>query len=483
MPTKHTIISSLFWKFFERCGTQLIQFLLSIVLARILAPNDFGLVALITIFINIATVFVQSGLNTALIQKKDADELDFSTVFIASFGVAILIYLLLFFSAPFIASFYKQESLTPIVRVLSLTLFFGVFNSIQNAYIARHMMFKKLFFRSIGAIIASGAIGIGLALAGLGAWALVYQQLSNIFIAVVIMWFTVPWRPSLKFSITRIKGLFAFGWKLLCSSLLDVLLSNLRGLIIGKFFTPSDLAYYNRGDTLPYLAISNINTSISAVMLPALSSHQDDRQQLKRLMRRSIITSSFIVIPMMVGLAVMAEPVVKVILGDPWLPCVPFVQVCCIMYASYPIHTSNLSAINAMGRSDIFLKLEIIKKVIGLALLIGSYFYFRTPIGLAYGALLASLINTFVNVHPNKKLMGYGYIEQIKDIMPAILLSCLMGAAVYALGLIQINIYLKIVLQIIAGTLIYFGIAKMLHLERLEYLIQTVKEFRNKHGQ
>lgn len=479
---KRKIISSLFWKFFERIGTQLIQFGVSIALARILAPNDFGLVALITILINVANVFVQSGLNTALIQKKDSDDLDFSSVFVVSFGIATAIYLILFFSAPFISDFYNQEGLTPVIRVLSLTLFAGVFNSIQNAYISKHMMFKKLFYRSIGAILPSGIIGISMALTGFGVWALVGQQLSNILIAVVIMWFTVPWRPSLRFSVSRIKGLFSFGWKLLCSSLLDVGFTNLRGLVIGKCFVPADLAYFNRGDTFPYLAVNNVNASISAVMLPALSSCQDDKQQFKRLMRRSIITSTFIIVPMMAGLAAMSESVVKIVLGDAWLPCVPFVQLCCIMYAFYPLHTSNLSAINAMGRSDIFLKLEIIKKLLGLALLVGSYLYFRTPIGIAYGALVSSLINTFVNVHPNKKLMGYGYLEQLKDIFPSIILSIFMGVLVYALGFIEINIFLKIALQVTTGTIFYFGIAKILHFERLEYLIQTVKDFRKKHG-
>ena len=482
MATKRTIIASLFWKFFERIGTQLIQFIVSIVLARILAPNDFGLVALITILINVANVFVQSGLNTALIQKKESDELDFSSVFVASFGIATIIYLTLFFSAPLISDFYNQKDLTPIIRVLSLTLFVGVFNSIQNAYVSKNMMFKKLFYRSIGAMLPSGAIGIVMALTGFGVWALVAQQLSNILFAVVIMWFTVPWRPSLKFSMTRIKGLFGFGWKLLCSSLLDVGFSNLRGLVIGKCFVPADLAYFNRGDTFPYLAVNNINASISAVMLPALSSCQDDKPQFKRLMRRAIITSTFIIIPMMTGLAAVSESVVKIVLGDAWLPCVPFVQLCCIMYAFYPLHTSNLSAINAMGRSDIFLKLEVIKKVLGLLLLIGSYFYFKSPIGIAYGATVGSLINTFVNVHPNKKLMGYGYMEQVKDIMPSILLSIPMGVLIYALNFVQLNIFIKLALQILVGIVFYFGIAKILHFERLEYLIQTIAEFRRKHG-
>ena len=480
MPNKRSIISSLFWKFFERAGTQLIQFGVTIALARILAPEDFGLVALIAIFINVASVFVQSGLNTALIQKKDADELDFSSVFWASLGIAAATYTILFFSAPFIADFYNQPALTTIVRVLALTLFIDVFNSIQNAYVSRNMMFKKLFFRSVGAIIPSGILGVTLALCGFGIWALVGHQFCNAFLAVAIMWFTIPWRPSFKFSYTRFKSLFSYGWKLLLSSLIDVVYTNLRGLIIGKFFSPADLAYYNRGDTFPFLIINNINTAIGSVLLPSFAAVQNEIGDLKRMMRRSIITSTFIITPMMIGLAVMAKQVVLLVLGEKWLPCVPFVQIYCCMYLFYPIHTTNLSAIKAIGRSDIFLKLEIIKKVYGLAILIGSYFYFKSPIGIAYGAMLSTVISSFINASPNKKLLGYSYIEQIKDISPAFALVIPMGGIIYAINLIECHLLLTIALQILIGPIIYFGLARIFKLERFDYIVKTIQEFRKK---
>lgn len=480
MADKRVIISSLFWKFFERAGTQLIQFGVTIALARILAPDDFGLVALIAIFISIASVFVQSGLNTALIQKKDADDLDFSSVFWASLGIAVATYTILFFGAPFIADFYEHPSLTVVIRVLAITLFIDVFSSIQNAYVARNMLFKKLFFRSVGAIIPSGAIGLTLAFCGFGIWALVAHQFCNAFLAVAIMWFTIPWRPSFKFSFTRFKSLFTYGWKLLVSSLIDVVYTNLRGLIIGKFFSPADLAYYNRGDTFPFLIVNNINTSIGSVLLPSFAAAQNDIVQLKKMMRRSIITSTFIITPMMAGLAAMAHQVVLLILGEKWLPCVPFVQIYCFMYLFYPIHTTNLSAIKAVGRSDVFLKLEIIKKICGLSLLIGSYFYFKSPIGIAYGALVSTILCSFINANPNRKLLGYGYLEQIKDIFPTFILTVPMGIAVYAIGTSDIPLLPQSILQVITGILVYFSIAKLFRMERFDYLVKTVKEYRKK---
>lgn len=480
MPDKRKIISSLFWKFFERAGTQLIQFGVTIALARILVPEDFGLVALIAIFINVASVFVQSGLNTALIQKKDADELDFSSVFWASLGIAFATYTILFFSAPFIADFYDQPALTTIVRVLALTLFIDVFSSIQNAYVSRNMLFKKLFFRSVGAIIPSGILGVTLALCDFGIWALVGHQFCNAFLAVVIMWFTIPWRPSFKFSYTRFKSLFSYGWKLLLSSLIDVVYTNLRGLIIGKFFSPSDLAYYNRGDTFPFLIINNINTAIGSVLLPSFAAVQNEISDLKRMMRRSIITSTFIITPMMIGLAVMAKPVVLLVLGEKWLPCVPFVRIYCCMYLFYPIHTANLSAIKAIGRSDIFLKLEILKKICGLAILVASYFYFKSPIGIAYGALVATVLCSFINANPNRNLLNYGYLEQIKDVSPAFALVIPMGAIVCAIDLIEIPLLLKIILQILTGIVVYFGLAKLFRFERFDYIIKTIQEYRKR---
>lgn len=482
MPSKTSIISSLIWKFMERMGIQGTQFVVSIILARLLAPDDFGLIAIVTIIISIANVFIQSGLGTALIQKKDADDQDFSSVFYASLSLAAIIYTGIFFTTPLIARFYNNDELIPIIRVLTLTLFIGVFSSIQYAYVARNMMFKKLFFRSMGSIIPSSIVGITLAFAGFEVWALVAQQLFSASLSVAILWYTIPWRPQLSFSIQRLGKLFSFGWKLLLSSILDTLYSQIQGIVIGKMFSPANLAFYDRGSHFPYLIVNNINNSIQSVMLPSLSAYQDDRPQVKKMMRRAIVTSSFLIIPMMAGLAAIAEPLVLVLLGEKWLSCVPFVRIFCFFYAFYPIHTSNLSAINALGRSDIFLKLEIIKKIYGLAILIGFIFYFRSPIGIAYGAALSALIASFVNAFPNKKLLNYSYFEQIKDIAPSILLTSLMTVVISSLTYLHLNNYITIILQITVGCIIYLGLAKILHFECLDYLIKTVAEFKRKHG-
>lgn len=479
MTSSKKIISSIIWKYLERSGTQVVQFILSIVLARLLSPADFGLIALVMVFIAIATVFVQSGFNTALIQKKNADALDFSSVFYASLVVAFALYFLLFCCAPLIANFYEMPALSKVVRVLGLTLFFGVFNSIQEAYISRNMLFKKLFYRSLGAIIPSGILGVVLAYLGFGVWALVWQQLFNAFVICVIMWFTVKWRPQLSFSLSRVKSLFSYGWKLLASALLDVGYNNLRNLVIGKMFLPETLGFYSRGSQFPVLIVNNINASIQSVMLPALSSFQDDLNRVMQLTRRAIVTSSFVILPLMAWLAAVAEPLVKVVLGEKWLPCVPFLQICCISYAFWPIHTSNLSAINAVGRSDIFLKLEIIKKILGLMVLVFVIVIYRSPIAIAWSGAVTGLICAVINAHPNKKLLNYGYLEQMRDIFPSLAVSLIMGAFIWLLSFIDLPALLSLILLTFIGFIFYLFITKLLHFECLEYLLTTVRGFRH----
>ncbi len=472
--SKNRILSSLFWKFMERGGTQGIQFIVQILLARLLLPADYGIIALVVIFIAIAGVFVQSGLNTALIQKKDADEIDFSSVFYVSLFMAVIIYIILFLVAPYIARFYGEPQIIPVFRVLSITLIFGAFNSIQNAVISRNMQFKKLFLSSTGAIIFSGAIGIYFAYTGFGVWALVVQQLSNQLFVTLILWFTVKWRPRLEFSLQRVKGLFSFGWKLLVSALIDTVYRDLRSLIIGKMYNPAMLGFYNRGQQFPSIIISNINGSIQSVMLPVLSSQQDNKPRVKAIMRRAVVTSSFAIFPMMVGLAIIAEPLVRLLLTDRWLPCVPFLQIFCATYSLWPIHTANLQAIKALGRSDIFLKLEIIKKIMGLSILAITIFY--GVYAIALGGVLGGIISTFINAYPNKKLIGYSYKEQWSDVMPSLLISLVMGAVIYIFKYLNIAVWQILILQIVSGAILYICLAKMFKLENLDYLILTAKD-------
>ena len=475
MHSRRSIFSALIWKLLERGGTQGVQFIVQIVLARLLLPDDYGLLAIVVIFITFAGVLVQSGLNTALIQKKEADALDFSSVFYLSLVFAALLYGVLFLTAPLIASFYEAPQLVPVLRVLALTLFVGALNSIQNAWVSRHMLFKKLFFSSFGAIIVSGTIGIVLAKAGLGIWALVAQQLAGQCMVAAILWFTVRWRPQRLFALARVKTLFSYGWKLMTSSLIDTLYQDLRGLIIGKIYTPAMLGFYNRGQQFPRLIVTNINGSIQSVLLPALSSHQDNRDRVRAMTRRAIASSSFILFPIMAGMAVVAEPAVRFLLTDKWLDAVPFLQIYCAVYALMPVHTANLQAINALGRSDIFLRLELIKKSCSITILLVS-----VPLGImaiAWGSLLNSLISSVINAWPNKKLLGYAYGEQLRDLLPSLLLALAMGAVIWPILLLNLAPWLTLLLQVTAGAVFYLGLARIMHLESLTYLLATAGQF------
>lgn len=471
MVNKTKILSSLFWKLMERGGTQGIQFIVQVILARLLLPEDYGIIAMIAVFITLANVFVQTGFNVSLIQKKEADETDFSSVLVLCLSVATGIYIFLFFTAPVIASFYQEPKLIAVFRVLSITLFPSAVISLQNAYIARNMYFKKLFFSSLAGITVSGITGIVLAYAKLGVWALVAQQLVNQFITLVILWHTIKWRPLLVFSFKRVKRLFSYGWKLLASNTIDTLYMELQHLVVGKIFNPAVLGFFNRGKQFPSLIVENINGAIQSVMLPALSTHQDDNKRVREMVRHSIAISSFIIFPMMVGLGVTAEPIVLLLLTEKWLPAVPFLRIFCASYALWPIHTANLQAINALGRSDIFLKLEIIKKIIGVGLLLVSIPYGVYAIALSL--FLSGILSTFINAYPNAKLLEYSYLQQLKDIMPSFMLSVGMGLLVYCIKLLGFNSFITLIFQVFVGIVMYFGVAWAFKLESFVYLSHT----------
>ena len=471
-------LSSLFWKFLERGGTQGIQFIIQIFLARLLSPNDYGTIALITVFIAIANVFVQSGFNIALIQKQNADEKDFSSVFYVSLLVSGILYIILFLTAPLIANFYNIQELINIIRILSLTLFLGAFNSIQNVVISKKMAFKKLFYSSFGAIIISGMIGIIFAYKGFGVWTLVYQQLINQFVICLILWFIVEWRPKLLFSFRRVKNLFYFGGKLLLSGLLDTGYREITNLIVGKIYTPAMLGYYNRGNQFPSLIINNFNGSIQSVIFPVLASVQDNKIRVKEITRRAIVTSSYIVFPAMIGLITISEPMIRLILTEKWLPCVPYLRLFCLSYALWPIHIANLQAINAIGRSDIFLKLEIIKKIIGVSIIIVTSRV--SPLMMALGTVFSGVISSFINSYPNKKLLNYSYLEQMKDILPSIVLSIIMGVITYSVIFLGLPDLVTIILQIIVGGVIYILLSYIVKLECFMYLLNII--YKKKRG-
>lgn len=476
--TKKQVIFGFFWRFAERIVAQGVSFIVTLVLARILMPRDYGTVALIVVITNILQVFVDSGMGNALIQKQNADEIDFSTAFYFNVVVCVIIYSLLFIASPIIANFYNKPEMLPMLRVAGITILISGLKNIQQAYVSRNLIFKKFFFSTIIGTLISAVVGIYMALKGFGAWALIAQTLTNTTIDAFVLWITVKWRPVLAFSFTKFKELFKFGWKLLVSSLLDTVYSNLRQLIIGKMYTSSELAYYNRGKQLPELATVNIDTSINSVLLPAMSRSQDDKVELKKMTRRAIRISSYIMWPVMIGLMATANSLVSLILTDKWLPLVPYMRIFCLSFAIWPIHTTNLNAINAMGRSDIFLKLEIVKKIIGMIVLVVTMWF--GPLIMAWSMCFTGFISMFINSYPNRKLMDYKYGEQIKDIIPDIILSSIMGVTVYSVEFLHLPTIVTLLVQILLGIVIYIALSKLTKNESFDYIYSYFVKFKNR---
>lgn len=475
---KTKTISGFFWRFLERSGAQIVTFIVSIILARILDPVVYGTVALVTVFTTILQVFVDSGFGAALIQKKEADNLDFSTVFYFNVVVCTLLYIVMFFCAPLIANFYNSPSLTPLVRVISLTLIISGLKGVQQAYVSRTMQFKKFFYATLGGTLISAVVGIVLAYRGFGVWAIVAQTLTNNFVGTIVLWFTVKWRPMLAFSFKRLKTLFSFGWKLLCSALLNTIYEESRSLIIGKKYSSADLAFYNKGRMFPNLIVSNVNTSIDSVLLPTMSSSQDDREKVKSITRNSIRVGSYLMWPLMVGLGVCAEPFVRLVLTDKWAFCVPYLQIFCFIYALMPLQTANLNAMKAMGRSDLFLGLEVVKKLLGiLAIVISMWF---GVFWIAFSACITSFLCTVINAFPNKKLLNYSWIEQIKDIFASMLLAIFMGVIVYMINFLPLGNLLKLLIQVPLGVAVYILLSILIKYEPFYYVFDILKKFLKK---
>ena len=471
---------ALLWKLLERFGVQGVQFILQIILARLLSPEHYGVLAIMVIFTTLANVFIQNGFNTALIQNKDVEDEDFSSVLWVSMGIAAITYTVIFLTAPWIAEFYEMPELITPFRVLALMLFPGALNSVQLAKVSREMDFKKVFYSNVGAILVSGIAGSVIALLGGGLWALVAQTMLKVFIASMVMQFTTKLKIYFKVNLKRVKVLFAYGWKLLVSGLIDTLYQDLQGLVIGKKYKSATLGFFNRGKQFPQFLMNSINGAVQSVMLPAMSEKQDDKEQLKTLMRNSITISAYVVFPMMAGLAGVATPLIKVLLTDAWLPCVPYLQIYCFSFAFYPVHSCNLQAINAIGRSDLFLKLEIIKKSYGLLALIIAVVFFESPIAIAMTAVITGLLGFFVNAAPNKKLIGYSYFEQVRDILPSFLASIIMFAAVLALGVLNLNVFVTLIIQVFVGVIVYFLISVIFKLKPFLMVVDLLKNLKKK---
>lgn len=474
MGNRKAVFSNLIWRFMERCGAQLVSVVVSFVLARMLDPSVYGLVAKVTIITSIMLVFVDSGMANSLIQKKDPDDLDFSSVFFFNVAFCLVLYVGLFFAAPLIAEYNGQPELTAIVRVLGLTVVVAGVKNVQQAYVSKTMQFKRFFFATLGGTAVSAAVGIAMAYKGFGVWALVAQQLSNVTINTCVLWLTVGWRPKAMFSLKRLRALLGYGWKLLASGLLDTVYNKLREIFIAVFYTDTDLAFYNRGNALPNLIVENINSSIDSVLLPVLSAEQDHAEQVREMTRRAIKVSSYIIMPLMMGLAVCAEPFVRFFLTEKWLPCVPYLRIFCFTYSFYPLHTANLNAIKAMGRSDLFLILEIVKKAVGITALLLTMRLGVYPMALSL--LATSVLSQIINAWPNSRLLNYSYLRQLADLLPTILLAAAMGACVYPVSLLGLSDIVTLVIQVPLGVLVYVLGSKLLRIDSFEYLMSIVKK-------
>lgn len=476
---KTTTISSLFWKLFEQGGTAAVTLVVQVVMARLLAPEEFGVLAIMLVFVNVGNVIVQSGLNTAIIHDPDVTEEDYSTVFWMSFSLSLLLYLAVFGASPLIANFYGITSAITPLRVLVLVLVINSYNSIQEAIVARAFEFKKTSRATWVAGVVSGTAGVACALAGMGLWALVLQQLLQQLTKCVVLAFQVPWKPRLLFNRSRAVVLFRFGWKLLVSGVMDQAYQGLSDLFIGAVFNKGDLGFVSQGKKYPFYLGVMLDGAIQPVMLSAVSSVQSSIDQVKRLTRRALKTSTFIIVPAMTAFALVAEPLVVILLGEKWLPCVPFLRMYCFVYALLPIHTTNLQVLNGMGRSDLFLRLEVYKKLIGLSVMCVTVFVIRDLYAIVGGYMVCGIIYTLINAAPNRTVIGYSYREQVRDILPAFGLAALAALVASPLAALQLSAPGLVLAQCLLFSVTYLGAATLLRVEEFTYLLNTVRGFLN----
>ena len=440
----------------ERISAQFVQLIVSIILARILSPSDYGVVAMVTIFIVIANVLIEGGFGSALVQKKNADDIDFSTVLYFSIGFSILLYVTLYITAPYISAFYGEEYqiLTPVLRVLGVQVIIFAINSVQQAYVQRQMMFKNFFWATLVGTISSSFVGLFMAYSGYGVWAIVGQQLTASTINTLTLYVITRKLPIWVFSYVRLKSLFSYSVKLLSVNLLITGFQEIRSLIIGKIYTAQDLAFFNRGEQFPSLIVTNINASISAVLFPRMAQEQDSIDQVKSTTRSAIRFSSYIMSPIMLGLAAVSEPFVRIVLTEKWIESVPLMRWFCLVFLFMPIHAANMQALKAIGRSDILLNLELVKKIIEfLSLFIVVWI---SVDAIVINMAILTTLFTAINAYPNRKLLNYSYLEQIKDIFPAIIMSIIMFVIIVLLNhIVSINDWITLIIDIIVGIFIY----------------------------
>lgn len=471
---KQKTISGLFWQFCQKGVGQLVSFGISVVLARLLMPEEFGVVALAGMFTQLLGLFIGCGMGTALIQKKDADDLDMNTMFWAQTVFSTIVYLVIFSLAPYFAKIFNSPQLTSVIRVSAILMPIGTLGGIQGVVVTRRMDFKVYFYRTLIASILSGAIGIYLAYTGWGVWALVVQHLSSSIISMITVFYQVRWLPSFKFSFERFKALFGVGIKYMTSGLIGTAFYQLRGYMIGLKYTTTDLAYYNRGEGVPHIFTKNIDSTLNGVLFPVFAKLQDDRTAVKQAVRRSIKTSSYLIFPLVLGLAAMADHLVAILYSEKWIACVPFMQVFCISECFAILNTANMQVLRGIGEVNTLLKLEIYKKPVMIGIL--AFTMFISPLAIAIGMCIYGVYTMIINAFPNRKFINYHIKEQLWDISENALLAIVMAVCVFLIGRLNVNLYLLIATQIIMGVLIYGVMSEYLHLDSWLYVKSNIKD-------
>ncbi len=477
---KNKVIGGLAWIFGERMMGQLVSMIVTIILARLLAPEYYGTISIVLVCINLLDVFVTSSFGSALVQKQDADDLDFNTTFLLSFSVSLILYAMLFVAAPLVAKFYEIPELTPILRVMGLRLPIAAINNVQNAYIQRKMNFKRSFLAHMLSSVGSGVVGIAMAYCGFGVWALATQNLTNMLAVTVILSVMSEWKFKLEFSFARAKAIWQFGWKVLTTQLVVTLNDDVRSLIVGKVFGAADLAYYDQGKKYPSFMMVNISSTIDRVMLPAYSQEQENRERVLAMLRRSIRVGTYILVPVLLGFTVVSESFVKVLLTEKWIACIPFMQVFCLSYLTRPLESSSRQALLAIGKSGTVLRAIIMINITALLGVLVSVFVFESVFVIALSSLATTLVSLICFLTLSRKFFGYTFKMQLQDAAPTIAVGLIMSLVTWLVGLLNLPAIILLVVQIVVGVAVYVACSAVLKLEPFTYLWGMLKGMRKR---
>lgn len=469
------LASGLVWTFAESASAKIVNFLVTLILARLLMPSEYGTVAIVNVVITFLDVIVISGMGSALVQKKDSDSLDFSTITWFSLGIAAILYVILFFCSPAIAYFFNSLDLVLILRVMGIRLFLSAINSVQQAYVLKHLMFRKFFYSTMAGTIGSAIVSIYLAYHGFGVWALVVQQLLYSIINTLVIKLIIPWRLQLVFSIDRLKALFSFGWKLLFSSLLDTFYEEIVSLSIGKKYTKADLAFYDKGKQIPATISAVIAHSMNKALFPTMSKVQNDIEQVKSLARNNTKVTAMIMYPMLVFFIVTAHNLMCFLFTEKWAESAFYIQVLSIFYLIRPFSAINLTITKAIGRSDILLRNNLIRKILGISVILIMVFLFDSPKYVVIGVLITGILDVLINMMPNKRLIDYSVWAQIKDTFPFLFISIILGWVIYPLAGISDSLGIILLVQAVAFFLCYWGGLKITKNKTYTSLVAYVK--------